>query len=105
MRELRDLLQQVRTDSSQLSLDGFCESVDDQKITAQLVADGHDTGMRFVHDCLEWRLRPDLAEEFAEKVDVLASVAAGHQYLEASFSGDDIRRVSIRQACALVAAD
>jgi len=33
--------------------------------------------MGFVRNGLEWRLRPDLAEDFAEKIDVLASSVSG----------------------------
>src|SRR5437762_1490923 len=83
MRALRDFLRRVGPAPSAPTLDGFCEAVDGRTITVRAVSDQRDTGMRFVRGGLEWRLRPDLAEDFAEKVDVLASSVAGHQYLDA----------------------
>ena len=94
MRELRDFLRSSWPSSNALALERFCEAVDARKITVKAVSDKRDTGMHFARDGLEWRLRPDLAEDFAEKVDVLASSASGHQYLD-SYSNDITVEVSI----------
>jgi hypothetical protein len=82
MNELRDFLKGVGRSSNAISLNAFCEAVDGRAITVQLVKDRSETGMRFANDRLEWRLQPELALEFAEKVDVLSS-KVGHQYLDA----------------------
>ena len=83
MRELRDFLRSAWPTLNAPKLDGFCDAVDGRKITVMAVSDQRDTGIFFTGDGLEWRLQPDLAEDFAEKVDVLASCVAGHQYLNA----------------------
>lgn len=83
MGELRDVLRGAWPAWDAPTLDGFCEAVDGWTITVRAVSDQRDTGMRFVRGGLEWRLRPDLAEDFAEKVDVLTSSVTGHQYLDA----------------------
>jgi hypothetical protein len=62
--------------------------VDGKEITIIAVSDAGDAGMRLVRNELEWRLQPELAEDFADKVDVLTSSASGHQYLDAR--GNDI---------------
>ena len=82
MRDLRDFLRSARLASNAPSLDRFCRAIDGRKITIIAASDQRDTGMYFVRDCLEWRLRTDMAEDFADKVDVLASGGAGHQYLD-----------------------
>jgi hypothetical protein len=81
MNELRDFLRGVGRNSNADSLDGFCKAVDGRTITVKVVKDRSATGMRLVSDRLEWRLQPELAVEFAEKVDVLSS-QVGHQYLD-----------------------
>ena len=86
MRELRDFLRSEWPSSNALALARFCEAVDARKIIVKAVSDERDTGMHFARDDLEWRLRSDLAEDFADKVDVLASSISGHQYLVARFS-------------------
>jgi hypothetical protein len=83
MRALRDVLRSVRPASNAPELDGFCDAVDGRKITVIAVSEQRDTGIFFAGDGLEWRLQPDLAGAFAEKVAMLASCAAGHQYLDA----------------------
>jgi len=83
MRELRSFLRGAWPVSNAPTLDRFCEAVDGKTITVRAVTDQPDTGMRLARDGLEWRLRPDLAEDFAGKVDGLASSVAGHQYLDA----------------------
>jgi len=93
MRELRDFLRSAWPASNALKLDRFCEAVDGRMITVIAVPDQRDTGIFFAGDGLEWRLRPDLAVDFAEKVDVLASCVAGHQYLGA-YSSDIAVEVS-----------
>lgn len=91
MRELRDFLRSEWTSST---LVAFCEAVDASKITIKAVSDEGDTGMHFSRDGLEWRLRSDLADDFADKVDALASSISGHQYLD-SYSNDITVEVSI----------
>jgi hypothetical protein len=56
-------------------------------IYVRAVSGQSDAGMCLVRDALEWRL-PDLRENYAEMVDVLALSPSGHQYLEAR--GSDI---------------
>jgi hypothetical protein len=61
----------------------FLRRVDGKTITVRAVSDECDTGVHLARGGLESRLRRDLAEDFAGKVDDLASSAAGHQYLDA----------------------
>jgi hypothetical protein len=57
-------------------------AVDGRTITVRMRANRRDTGMRFNHQGLEWTLRPQSVDDFAELVDVLAaSGKSGHQYL------------------------
>ena len=84
MRELLNFLRSPLTASSERSLEAFCISVDGRRITVRAVSDERDAGMRLAQTGLEWRLHPDLAEDFAHKVDQLTSTDAGHQYLDAS---------------------
>jgi hypothetical protein len=88
MRDLRDFLRRAWTTPNVPTLDRFCEAVDGRMIAVRAVPDERDTGMRLARDGLEWRLQPDLAEDFAEMIDVLASSVSGHQYLETR--GSDI---------------
>ncbi|MBR1277918.1 hypothetical protein [Bradyrhizobium sp. AUGA SZCCT0283] len=88
MRDLRDFLRLTWAAPNAPTLDRFCEAVDGRMIAVRAVSDQRDTGMRLARDGLEWRLQPDLAEDFAEMVDVLASSVSGHQYLETR--GSDI---------------
>jgi hypothetical protein len=88
MRELRDFLRGSWAAPNALAFETFCTSVDGRKITIRAVSDAGDAGMHFVRNGLEWRLQPELAEDFADKVDVLGSSASGHQYLDAR--GSDI---------------
>jgi hypothetical protein len=94
MRELRDFLRSDWPSSNALALAKFCEAVDARKIIVKAVSDKRDTGMHFARNDLGWRLRSDLAEDFADKVDVLASSISGHQYLD-SYSNDITVEVSI----------
>ena len=87
MRELRDFLRGAWAAPNAPTFDRFYEAVDGRTISVRAVSDQRDTGMRLARDGLEWRLRPDLAEDFAEKVDVLAASVAGHQYLD-HYPGD-----------------
>ena len=93
MRELRDFLRNPRNVASGLTLEQFCVAVDNRTIAVRAVSQRRDTGMRLAHNGLEWRLRPDLADEFAEKVDQLVSSTAGHQYLDA-YGGNIVVEVS-----------
>ncbi len=88
MCELRDFLRSAWAAPHAPTLSKFCEAVDGRTITVRAVSNQSDTGMRLAREGLEWRLRPELAEDYAEMVDVLASSASGHQYLEAR--GSDI---------------
>ncbi|WP_426525550.1 hypothetical protein [Bradyrhizobium sp. McL0615] len=88
MRELRDFLRGARAAPNAPTFERFCEAVDGRTVSVRAVSDQRDTGMRLARDGLEWRLRSDLAEDFAEKVDVLAASVAGHQYL-GHYPGDD----------------
>jgi hypothetical protein len=83
LRALRDFLRSAWPASNAPKLDGFCEAVDGRTITLIAVSGQRDTGIFFAGHGLEWRLQQDLAVDFAEKVDALASCAAGHQYLDA----------------------
>lgn len=87
MLALRDFLRGAWLVSDAPALDGLCEAVDGRTISIRAASDQRDTGMRMASAALEWRLRPDLAKVFAEKVDALASSVAGHQYLDAYSSG------------------
>ena len=88
MRKLRDFLRSAWAAPNAPALEAFCDSVDGRKITIRAVSDSGNTGMRFARNDLEWRLQPELAEDFADKIDVLASSLSGHQYLDAR--GSDI---------------
>jgi hypothetical protein len=83
MLDLRELLRRACTPSNRLTLDMFCEAVDGRVISIRPVADYSESGMRFAGRNLEWCLLPTQADEFAEKIDVLASAENGHQYLDA----------------------
>ncbi len=88
MCNLRDFLRGALSASEAQTLGRLCEAVDGRTIAVRGVSDQRETGMHLVRNDLEWRLLPELAEDFAEKVDVLASCVAGHQYLDAK--GSDI---------------
>ena len=94
MRELRDFLRGAWAAPNALALEAICDAVDGREITIRAVSDPGNTGMGFVRNGLEWRLRSDLAEDFAEKIDVLASSVSGHQYLDA-YGSDITVEVSI----------
>ena len=65
-----------------VTLDDFCEPVDGRTITVRMRANRRDSGMRLNHEDLEWTLRPQVADDFAELVGALAaSEKSGHQYL------------------------
>jgi hypothetical protein len=83
IRELRDFLRSACGAPNALTLDRLCEAVDRRAITVRAASDPRDTGMRFARGGLEWRLHRGLAEEYAEKIHVLASSSSGHQYLDA----------------------
>lgn len=60
----------------------FCEHVDGKTISVRMRANRRDTGMRLNHEGLEWTLRPQSVDDFAELVDILAAPdKSGHQYL------------------------
>ena len=80
----------LRSEWPSSTLARFCEAVDGRKITVKAVSDKRDTGMHFASDGLEWKLRSDLARDFADKVEVLASSTSGHQYLDCYYVTDGI---------------
>lgn len=92
MRELVDFLRSERPSST---FAAFCEAVDGRKITVKTVSDKRDTGMHFADGGLEWKLRSVEAQDFADKVDVLASCTSGHQYLDCYATDDITVEVSI----------
>jgi hypothetical protein len=83
MCDLRDFLRGALPASDAQTLDRFCEAVDGRTITVSAVSNSRETGMHLTRNGLEWRLLPGLAEDFAAKVDALASCVEGHQYLDA----------------------
>jgi hypothetical protein len=87
LRGLRDWLRSVSAPDA-LAFEALCTSVDGKKIRIKAVPDEGDAGMRFGCNDLEWSLQPALAEDFADKLDVLASSVSRHQYLDAR--GNDI---------------
>jgi hypothetical protein len=92
MRELRDFL---RGEWPSSTLARFCQAVDGRTITVKAVSEECDTGMHIAGDGLEWKLRPNLANDFADKVDLLAAATSGHQYLECCVIDDIGVEVSI----------
>lgn len=56
-----------------VTLSRFCKAVDGKTITVRMRANRRDAGMRLNHEGLEWTLRPQSADDFAEMVGVLAS--------------------------------
>lgn len=94
MIELRDFLRSVCCAPHALTLGRFCKAVDGRMIIVTASSTQSDKGMRLAGDNLEWRLRPELAEDYAEKVDALTTSISGHQYLEAN-NGDITVEVSI----------
>jgi hypothetical protein len=82
MRALSDFLRKTLIASNTMTLSEFCEHVDGKTISVRMRANRRDTGMRLNHEGLEWTLRPQSADDFAELVDVLAAPGkSGHQYL------------------------
>jgi len=84
MRDLRDFLRRIQSVPRPSSLDAFCEAVDAKKIVVSMIADRRSTGMRLSGQGLEWTLRSESADDFAEMVDALVSSNGGHQYLDGS---------------------
>jgi hypothetical protein len=87
MRQSRDWLRSAGAPDA-LAFETLCTPADGNEITIKAVPHERDAGMRFGRDGLEWSLQLALAEDFADKVDVLASSVSGHQYLDAR--GNDI---------------
>lgn len=79
---LSDFLRKMLIACGAVALGGFCEPADGRTITVKMRANRRDTGMRLSHEDLEWTLRPQVADDFAELVGALAaSGKSGHQYL------------------------
>jgi hypothetical protein len=73
MRALSDFLRKTLTTSSAMTLSEFCEHVDGKTISVRMRANLRDTVMRLNHEGLEWSLRPQSADDFAELVDVVGA--------------------------------
>src|SRR5262245_29741944 len=90
--------------SGAVTLGDFCEPADGRTITVKMRANRRDTGMRLNHEDLEWTLRPQVADDFAELAGALAaSGRSGHQYLTCGVT-DEItvmvsRTVNTRKTC------
>ena len=82
MRALSDFLRKMLTASSAMTLGEFCEAVDGKTVRVRMRTNRRETGMRVNHEGLEWTLRPQEADDFAEMVNALAAPGkSGHQYL------------------------
>ena len=84
MRDLADFLRAVQANPVSSKLSEFCRAVDGKEITVRMVSDRYDSGMRVNRETLDWALRPQEADDFAEMVSVLISSPGGHQYLDCS---------------------
>src|ERR1044072_7906619 len=82
MQALRDFLRSIPGTSGSITLSEFCETADDKPITVTVISAKRGTGMRISGEGLQWTLRPEAAEDFADLVDVLVSSTSGHQYLD-----------------------
>src|SRR5262245_46306846 len=81
LHALSDLLRKMLVVPNAMTLAEFCEAVDGKTVTVRMRANRPDTGMRLNHEGLEWTLRPQSADEFAELIDALATPGkSGHQY-------------------------
>lgn len=83
MCELRDFLRSLRAAPNAPTLGRFCRAVDGRMIIVTAISTQSDSGMRLFGEDFEWRLGPELAKSYAEKIDALTSSISGHQYLEA----------------------
>lgn len=82
MRALSALLRKMLVVPSAMTLSEFCEAADGRTITVRMRANRRDTGMRLIHEDLEWTLRPQSADDFAALIEALAaSGKSGHHYL------------------------
>lgn len=82
LNALSDFLRKMLIASGAMTLSDFCEPADGRTITVRMRANRRDTGMRLNHEDLEWTLRPQVADDFAELVGALAaSGKSAHQYL------------------------
>jgi hypothetical protein len=85
---LRDLSDFLRRTQKSGALGDICEAVDGRRITVLIVSERQKTGMHARSEGMEWRLRSDDAEDFAAKLDALASSpVAAHQYFDAYGGG------------------
>src|SRR5262245_62327295 len=72
LNALSDFLRKTLIASGTMTLSDFCESVDGRTITVRMRANRRDTGMRLNHEDLEWTLRLQAADDFAELVGTIA---------------------------------
>jgi hypothetical protein len=82
MKALRDFLRSIRSVPGSATMSEFCEATDGKPITVTMIAGRRGTGMRLSREGLQWTLRQEAADDFAEMVEVLVSSAHGHQYLD-----------------------
>src|SRR5262245_42366192 len=82
MHALSDFLRNLLTGPKAIALTGFCEPVDGKTINVRIRANRRDTGMRLNPEGLEWTLRAQSADDFAELVEGLAASGKScHQFL------------------------
>jgi hypothetical protein len=96
LHALSNLLRQMLVVPDTMTLAGFCEAVDGRTVTVRMRANRRDTGMRLNHQGLEWTLRPQSADDFAELIDGLAEPGkSGHQYLTCGVTDEITVMVSL----------
>jgi len=95
MHALSGFLRKLLITPAPATLSGICTAVDRKTITVRMRANRRDTGMRPNGGGLEWTLRLQSADDFAELIDALASSRdPGHQYLTCGVSDEIIVMVS-----------
>jgi hypothetical protein len=80
--DLRPLSAALRANSvGQIALNQWCKPIDGKEITLERTP--QSSGMRSTGTGFEWKIGPEDAADFADKVDVLVSSdQPGHQYIE-----------------------
>ena len=95
MRALSDFLRKMLVVPGAMRLGEFCEAIDGKAVSVRMRTNRRETGMRLNFQGLEWTLRPQSAEDFAELVGVLASSGkSGHQYLTCGVTDESMVMVS-----------
>jgi hypothetical protein len=96
LRALGDFLRKLLVVPGAMTLGAFCEAVDGKPVSVRMRANRRETGMRLNHQGLEWTLRPQSADDFAELVSALASSGkSGHQYLTCGVTDEITVMVSL----------